>query len=77
MAGRKTFLLGQAVTFADGVVGRLVGLEMEPDWMPTHLLVQAPGALALAGRAHPSAARPSRDRIPRRGDRPGHPLNEG
>ena len=43
MAGRKTFLLGQAVTFADGVVGRLVGLEMEPDWMPTHLLVQAPG----------------------------------
>jgi osmotically-inducible protein OsmY len=42
MAGRKTFLLGQAVTFADGVVGRLVGLEMEPDWMPTHLLVEAP-----------------------------------
>ena len=43
MARRKTFLLGQAVTFADGVVGRLVGLEMEPDWVPTHLLVEAPG----------------------------------
>jgi len=42
MASRKTFLLGQAVAFSDGVVGRLVGLEMEPDWMPTHLLVQAP-----------------------------------
>jgi len=41
MAGRKTFLLGQAVTFDDGVLGRLVGLEMEPDWTPTHLLVQA------------------------------------
>ena len=43
MARRKTFLLGQAVTFADGVVGRMVGLEMEPDWMPTRLLVQMPG----------------------------------
>jgi osmotically-inducible protein OsmY len=43
MAGRKTFLLGQAVTFADGVVGRLEGLEMQPDWMPTHLLVVLPG----------------------------------
>jgi len=42
MAGRKTFLLGQAMIFADGVVGRLVGLEMEPDWTPTHLLVQVP-----------------------------------
>jgi hypothetical protein len=42
MASRRTFLLGQAVTFADGVVGRLEGLEMEPDWMPTHLLVRAP-----------------------------------
>jgi osmotically-inducible protein OsmY len=41
MAGRKTFLLGQAVTFADGVSGRLAGLEMEPDWTPTHLLVKA------------------------------------
>jgi osmotically-inducible protein OsmY len=43
MAGRKTFLLGQAVIFADGVLGRLEGLEMEPDWVPTHLLVRAPG----------------------------------
>ena len=43
MAARKTFLLGQAMIFADGVVGRLVGLEMEPDWTPTHLLVQVPG----------------------------------
>jgi osmotically-inducible protein OsmY len=43
MAARKTFLLGQAMIFADGVVGRLVGLEMEPDWTPIHLLVQAPG----------------------------------
>jgi len=43
MASRRTFLLGQAVTFADGVVGRLVGLEMEPDWVPTHLLVRVPG----------------------------------
>jgi hypothetical protein len=43
MAARRTFLLGQAVTFADGVVGRLVGLEMQPDWTPTHLLVQVPG----------------------------------
>lgn len=42
MAGRKTFLLGQAVIFADGVVGRLAGLEMEPEWTPTHLLVRAP-----------------------------------
>ena len=41
MTSRRTFLLRQAVIFADGVVGRLVGLEMEPDWMPTHLLVQA------------------------------------
>jgi osmotically-inducible protein OsmY len=41
MTSRRTFLLGQAVIFTDGVVGRLVGLEMEPDWMPTHLLVQA------------------------------------
>jgi osmotically-inducible protein OsmY len=43
MAGRKTFLLGQAVIFADGVLGRLEGLEMEPEWVPTHLLVRAPG----------------------------------
>jgi len=43
MAARKTFLLGQAMIFADGVVGRLVGLEMEPDWTPTHLLVRVPG----------------------------------
>jgi osmotically-inducible protein OsmY len=42
MTSRRSFLLGQAVTFADGVVGRLQGLEMEPDWMPTHLLVQMP-----------------------------------
>jgi osmotically-inducible protein OsmY len=42
MAGRKTFLLGQAVTFSDGALGRLVGLEMEPDWTPTHLLVAGP-----------------------------------
>ena len=43
MASRRTFLLGQAMIFADGVVGQLVGLEMEPDWVPTHLLVQVPG----------------------------------
>ena len=43
MAGRKTFLLGQGVIFADGVLGRLEGLEMEPEWAPTHLLVRAPG----------------------------------
>jgi hypothetical protein len=42
MTSRRSFLLGQAVTFADGVVGRLQGLEMEPDWMPTYLLVQMP-----------------------------------
>ena len=77
MAGRKTFLLGQAVTFSDGALGRLVGLEMEPDWMPTHLLVEGPGALALAGRARPPAARPSRDRIPRRGDGAERPFVEG
>jgi hypothetical protein len=43
MAGRKTFLLGQTVTFSDGVAGRLEGLEMQPDWLPTHLLVVLPG----------------------------------
>lgn len=43
MAGRKTFLLGQVMTFSDGVVGRLEGLEMQPDWLPTHLLVLLPG----------------------------------
>jgi len=43
MESRRIFLLGQAVTFADGAVGQLVGLEMEPDWIPTHLLVQVPG----------------------------------
>jgi osmotically-inducible protein OsmY len=43
MARRKTFLLGQTVTFSDGALGRMVGLEMEPDWMPAHLLVQLPG----------------------------------
>jgi hypothetical protein len=43
MASRRIFLLGQAVTFADGVVGQLVGLEMEPDWVPTHLLAKLPG----------------------------------
>jgi osmotically-inducible protein OsmY len=43
MASRRTFLLGQAVIFADGAVAQLEGLEMEPDWMPTHLLVKMPG----------------------------------
>jgi osmotically-inducible protein OsmY len=43
MASRRTLLLGQAVIFSDGVKGRLVGLEMEPDWTPTHLLVAAGG----------------------------------
>jgi len=47
MAGRKTFLLRQVVTFSDGAVGRLEGLEMEPDWMPTHLLVMLPGRWPL------------------------------
>jgi len=42
MAERKTFLLGQAVTLSDGVVGQLEGLETQPDWMPTHLLVTVP-----------------------------------
>ena len=43
MARRKTFLLGQAVIFADGAVAQLEGLEMEPDWAPTHLLVRLTG----------------------------------
>ena len=43
MAGHKTFLLGQAVTFSDGVLGRLEGLEMQPDWAPTHMLVRVRG----------------------------------
>jgi osmotically-inducible protein OsmY len=43
MAGRKTFLLGQTVIFSDGVLGRLEGLEMEPDWAPTKLVVRVPG----------------------------------
>ncbi len=43
MASRKTFLLGQAVAFSNGVRGRLVGLEMEPDWTPAHLMVAAGG----------------------------------
>jgi osmotically-inducible protein OsmY len=47
MTSRKTFLLGQAVAFSDGVRGRLVGLEMEPDWTPAHLLVAAGGPWPL------------------------------
>lgn len=43
MAGRKTFLLGQTVIFSDGVLGRLEGLEMEPDWTPARLVVRLPG----------------------------------
>lgn len=43
MAERKTFLLGGAVTFSDGVVGRLQGLQVQPDWTPTSLLVLVPG----------------------------------
>ena len=43
MARRKTFLLGQAVTFADGALAQLEGLEMQPDWVLTHLLVRLAG----------------------------------
>ena len=47
MAGRKNLILGQAVIFSDGAVGRLDGLEMQPDWSPTHLLVMLPGRWPL------------------------------
>lgn len=47
MAGSKTLILGQAVIFSDGAVGRLDGLEMQPDWSPTHLLVKLPGRWSL------------------------------